>query len=507
MQGVRSSSLLASTKFFMRALLVRAGTAFFAAMLAACGGTSTLTPPPSAPLPTSAGIHARGLITHVIVISMENRTYDDLFGGGFAGGPPIYLGGDGAIPSDIALVPSGFNSDAPANAHDWYQCLNVNNYSASTWQAIGAGNWPVTCPTAPPPYNPDAGHSADTAALTIVDGQHRAAYTSIAQAFEIGDSYFAVQDADSFAGHQFIVALRSRNDLDEIIAGTPQYPGNGLPFCGTVLPPGDPVQTPVLNRVTGFTNWQYEGATGVCWSGMTFGDALQQTKNMTWRHYSTDTGPVFNGFVNFANWFPLTNPNDPTTHFRVALDDLQADVQSPTAGKDFPKFAWVKPPCIALSDHPGATHDPYGGSDWVASIINWVGGNPSLWPNTVIFVVWDDWGGFYDHRIPPAPGMNIDDALTPGMRQPFLVISAYDRVRGGVMHHFADYASVLRFAEDLYGIPALNHLDANAYTLDEYFDFSKPPSAFTAIPYAEPNFDPRTACSNYIGIQPYEIDR
>ena len=489
------------TNITMRA----AAAVFFGAMLAACGGGSILTP--SAPLPTNAGLHARGIITHVIVISMENRTYDDLFGG-FAGGPANaptpYPGGNGTISTGIALRPSGFDSDAPANAHDWFQCLNVNGFSTATWQALGAGSWPTTCPTAPPPQNPDAGHTSDGSALTIVDSAHRAAYTSIAQEFEIADNYFAVENADSFAGHQFIVALQSRNDLNETIAGTPQVPGTPLPDCGTIVPPGG-VQTPVLDTVTGFTNWQYEGVTGECWHGTTFADELQNAPNMSWRHYSTDAGTVFNGFINFAQWFPLITPNDSTSHFRIGIDYLKTDLQSATAGTDFPKFTWVKPPCVALSDHPGTSHDPYGGSDWVASIINWVGGNTALWPNTVIFVVWDDWGGFYDHVAPSQPLGPF--GITPGVRQPFLVISAYDRAPGGVMHHLADYASVLRFAEDLYSIPALNDLDTGAYTLDEYFDFSKPPSKFSPIPYAEPNFDPHAACGSYVGIQPYDIDR
>jgi len=321
----------------------------------------------------------------------------------------------------------------------------------------------------------------------------------LAQEFEISDHYFAVQDADSFAGHQFIVALRSRNDLNQIIAGTPTR-GDHLLDCGTLV--NDDVQTPVLDRFTGFTDWQYEGTAGECWNGATFADRLD-SRRITWRHYSTDRSGVFNGFINFASWYPKTNPDDPDSHFRIVLDHLQRDI----ANNDLPQFTWVKPPCVALSDHPGRTHDPYGGSDWVASVVNWIGSNPALWPHTVIFVVWDDWGGFYDHRIPPWPGFGLADALTPGMRQPFIAISAYDKWPATVMHGFATYASVLRFTEDLYRMPPLNALDAFAPPLHDYFDFDKAPRRFKRIPYSERDFDARTACKKYVGIQPYEVDQ
>ncbi len=481
-----------------------AATVALTALFVACHGGSVA--PPSAALPTPpGGIAARDKITHVVVISEENRTYDDIFGGGFSGGPPIYLGGDGAIPSDIAseIKPGGFNTDVAYNAHDYYRCLQVNNFSATTWGNMKAGVWtqsPQPCPTTGPPYNPDAFAHADRAALTIIDGVHRATYTALANEFEISDAYYAIQDADSFAGHQFIVALRSRNDLGELISGTPTR-GGELMSCGSAVGTND-VQTPVLNRTNGFTTWQYEGDTGVCWNGPTFGDALDAA-HVSWRHYSTDNTGVFNGFINFRSWYPLTDPNLPGSHFRISINDLYNDIN---AG-DLPQFTWVKPPCIALSDHPGVSHDPFGGSDWVASVVNKIGANQALWQHTVIFVVWDDWGGFYDHKIPPQPGIGLDDGLTPGMRQPFIVISPYDRTPGGVNHDFTTYASVLHFTEELYGIAPLNTLDAYANDLGSFFDFSKQYTPFVSIPYAEPQFDVNTACATYHGIAPYEIDR
>lgn len=479
---------------------------FCLAALAGCGGGKSLpSTVPELSSAVSAGVDARAAaITHVVVISQENRTYDDLFGG-FAGGPAAYPGGDGTVPSSIAvdIKPGGFDTKPAYNAHDWYRCLQVNSFSAETWRDLKDGVWPhspVSCPTSAPPANPYAHRFDDASALTIIDDTHRATYVRLAQEFEISDNYYAVQDADSFSGHQFIVALGSHNDLHQLISGTPRRSGHSLD-CGSVISEDD-VNTPILDRVSGFTDWRFEGRSAACWNYVTFADRLE-SRRITWRHYSTDSGGVFNGFINFSSWYPKTRPDVPGSHFRIVLDHLQKDI----ASGDLPQFTWIKPPCVALSDHPGLTHDPYGGSDWVASVVNWIGSNPALWPHTVIFVVWDDWGGFYDHRTPRPPGLGFDDALTPGMRQPFIAISAYDKWPAAVRHDYATYASVLRFAEDLYGVPPLNFLDATAPPLHEYFDFHKPPRPFTPIAYSERGFDAHAACKTYVGIQPYDVDR
>jgi phospholipase C len=52
------------------------------------------------------------------------------------------------------------------------------------------------------------------------------------------------------------------------------------------------------------------------------------------------------------------------------------------------------------SDHPGSRSTI--GPDWAASIVNAVG-HSKYWNSTVNFVTWDDWGGWYDHVLPPRP--------------------------------------------------------------------------------------------------------
>jgi phospholipase C len=94
----------------------------------------------------------------------------------------------------------------------------------------------------------------------------------------------------------------------------------------------------------------------------------------------------------------------------------------------------------------------------------------------VIFVQWDDWGGLYDRVPPPHRGY---DGL--GFRVPLLVISPYAR-KNHVSHVQYETASVLRFAEDLFGLDQLTAADARATSpAGDCLDFSQKPRAFVPI--------------------------
>ena len=89
---------------------------------------------------------------------------------------------------------------------------------------------------------------------------------------------------------------------------------------------------------------------------------------------------------------------------------------------------------------------------------------------------WDDWGGFYDHVPPPHKGY---DGL--GFRVPLIVISPYAR-QNYVSHKQYESASVLRFAEDLFGLPQLSAADTRARSpADDCFDFTQKPRKFVPI--------------------------
>jgi phospholipase C len=154
-------------------------------------------------------------------------------------------------------------------------------------------------------------------------------------------------------------------------------------------------------------------------------------------------------------------------------------------------------PKWANSDHAGGTNWNQGPS-WVASVVNAIGNGPD-WSSTAIVVVWDDWGGWYDHVPPPQL-----DFRGLGIRVPCIIISPYARIASGkkagyVSHTQYEFGSVLKFVEQAFSLPALGptsqgYTDTRANSLVDSFDFTQKPRVFTTIPAAK--------SSNYFLAQP-----
>ena len=91
----------------------------------------------------------------------------------------------------------------------------------------------------------------------------------------------------------------------------------------------------------------------------------------------------------------------------------------------------------------------------MSALVNAVG-QSKFWNSTAIFIQWDDWGGLYDHVAPP-----YLDRDSLGFRVPLVILSPY-AMRGYVSHVQYETASVLRFAEDLWGLPQMAPADRRA---------------------------------------------
>jgi phospholipase C len=81
------------------------------------------------------------------------------------------------------------------------------------------------------------------------------------------------------------------------------------------------------------------------------------------------------------------------------------------------------------------------GQTYVAGLINAIMNGPD-WSSTAIFLSWDDWGGFYDHVVPPHV-----DGQGYGMRVPGLVISPYAK-SGYIDHQVLSHDAYNKFIED-----------------------------------------------------------
>ena len=141
-------------------------------------------------------------------------------------------------------------------------------------------------------------------------------------------------------------------------------------------------------------------------------------------------------------WNPLVDFMD------VKEDDQMGDVQSLTnfytAVKNtsecgLPNVSWITPRTARSLNIPPALVSK--GQAYVTTLVNSIMRSP-CWDSTAIFLSWDDWGGFYDHVVPP-----VIDEEGYGFRVPGLVISPYARA-GYVDHQQLSHDAYLKFIED-----------------------------------------------------------
>ncbi|PYX43697.1 MAG: hypothetical protein DMG79_21855 [Acidobacteria bacterium] len=133
---------------------------------------------------------------------------------------------------------------------------------------------------------------------------------------------------------------------------------------------------------------------------------------------------------------------------------------------NLPALSWVTPPA-ADTDHP--PDSACAGENWTVQQINAVMQGPqSQWNTTVIFLTWDDFGGFYDHAAPP-----FRDQYGLGIRVPMIVIGPW--AIQGVYHTEVEFASVLRFMEETFALPNLGGADTVANDFQDAFNYSQTP--------------------------------
>jgi phospholipase C len=206
-----------------------------------------------------------------------------------------------------------------------------------------------------------------------------------------------------------------------------------------------------------------------CQNYATLGDELTH-KGLGWRYYAASPSDI--GFVWAAYQAVSHNYYGPGWKHTVTPS---SQVLTDVANGTLKSMTWVLPDWVD-SDHSG--NGSTTGPQWVASVVNAIG-QSKFWKSTAIFIIWDEWGGWYDGVAPPY----VDyDGL--GFRIPLLIISPYAK-QGRVTHVQYEHGSLLRFVEDDFGLPQLAASDtrANDPAADpNAFDLTQKPRPF--LPFA-----------------------
>ncbi len=125
-----------------------------------------------------------------------------------------------------------------------------------------------------------------------------------------------------------------------------------------------------------------------------------------------------------------------------------------------------------LSEHPPADVRP--GMAWTMKQLKALAAG-GLWDKSVVFITWDDWGGWYDHVVPPEVETWQDGTqFRYGPRVPCLVVSPYAK-KGYVSKTQRSHVSLLAFCEQQFNLPALTDRDRTADAMADCFDFSQTP--------------------------------
>ncbi len=408
---------------------------------------------------TNSSLSGSQVIQHVVVIVQENRTPDNLFHDPvlIQQGADIQSFGINSNHHKIPLQPVpladywdlGHSHGSFVKMYDHGKMDGANKIG----QFCDPG---YKCPKAPPNFQ-----------FAYVQAQDVVPYFQIAEHYTFADRMFQTNQGPSFPAHQFVFAGTSApaSTSDLFASEGPTGGGSSKPglHTGCTAPPTQRVE---LIDPSGVENQKMFP----CFEHPTLGDLLD-AQSLAWRFYT----PVPNDLD--------TSPNA-IRHIRFGPDWKKDIVQGPaqilsdiSQGR-LASVTWVIPSSLE-SDHPGTSQGL--GPSWVASVVNAIGGS-QFWSSTAIFITWDDWGGWYDHVAPKIidDGTSWGSGYVYGFRVPLIVVSPYANPNY-VSHVTHDFGSILKFTEEVFGLPSLGYADAYADDLSDCFNFGQRPLTFHKI--------------------------
>src|SRR5262245_56323907 len=385
-------------------------------------GPSPKIPSAEASATTLRGIHR---IRHVIVIMQENRSFDSYFG--------TYPGVDGIPMKDgdpTVCVPTDTGKRCIEPFHDRHD-MNAGGPHSLRAAAIDIAGGEMSgfverqqrglrhCLQM---FNPACTEGSRLDVMGYHDGQDIPNYWAYARNFVLQDHMFEPNASWSLPAHLFMVSEWSARCSRR---------GDPMSCVGAIQNPVNPAKA----------------SADYAWTDLTY---LPHKHRVSWRYYVfSGTEPdcendemicesVKQGAKTPGIWNPLPYFDDVKEDGQLANITTLSQYFTAARTGTLPAVSWIDP-TGSVSEHPPALVT--AGQTYVTKLIN-AAMRGKEWKSTAIFLAWDDWGGFYDHVVPP----NVD-RLGYGLRVPGLVLSPYAR-RGFIDHQTLSFDAYAKFIED-----------------------------------------------------------
>jgi phospholipase C len=425
---------------------------------------------------------------HIVIVVQENRTPDNIFGSNpqFEPGVDIATTGVNSRGAKISLTatPLAGCYDLGHSHPDFVNLYNGGKMNGANLETVKRERHCTL------PANPQ---------FKFIDNAHGEVqpYFDIATQYAFANRMFQTNQGPSFPAHQFLLAGTSAPHEDSPLFASENMRNHNL-AAGCVAPPSQRVSLIDANG-----NERTNAPIYPCLDHPTLVDLLQNA-DLGWKYYinTLTAGSIWTapaavsalcGAVKVGKSLQCES-NLYTQH----VDARQAQVLADIAACKLPSVSWVIPDA-ADSDH--AVLNKGTGPSWVASIVNAIGTQAACpngdlyWHSTAILIMWDDWGGWYDHVPPYHTGgwggtQNWGAGYTYGLRVPLLVVSAYTQA-GSVDNGNHDFGSILRFVESNFGLGLIGpgfYADAQADDLSAFFTLTSPRSFKTVAAKFPPEY-------------------
>jgi phospholipase C len=405
-------------------------------VLNACGGTGASAPAQLLPpAPAKPGKY----FTHIVILIQENRTFDNLFA--------TFPGADGTTRGKthdgkyIPLRKADLESPVSPNNGYTFWIKDWNRGAMDGFDRVPIGKTPGTY------------------VYQYVDPAQIRPYWDLSKQYVLSDHTFQTQGSGSFTAHQDLIRGGTGIAPMQSLIDFP----NGQPW-GCDAPAGTRT-----SLITAANQYMYLQGPFPCLTYETLADLLNADA-LSWRYYTPTTG---NFAGNLWNAFDAIKSVRYGAEWSTNVVSPETDVFTDIDRDTLPAVAWIVPD-YSNSDHPGDSSDT--GPSWVAQVVNAIGESPA-WNTTAILIVWDDWGGWYDHVAPP--GARHYGGL--GFRVPMIAVSSNAKV-GYVSHRQYELGSIVRFVEDNWDLGRLGTTDEHvADFVHDFFDFTGKHRKFVPI--------------------------